>query len=386
MTRRMNLAAWSAAALSAPWWLGASAQVSKQPPVAVNQQSGAPTAPAAPAAKGQQPPAQSSPSAAIPQRPNFDVYWCVTGTNAAAVSPAGLPVRTDIIILYDHLFGRYPATYPDRVQYEGIPQAVNMAQHLAKVRTDLARMVPDVNFSGVVVIDYENWAPDWTLINPEMTRACIQYTRQRNPGRTQAQIEAIAQAEFDEASRRFMLETIRLCKQLRPNAKWGYYAYPDTWRADRFRAMRWLWDASDVIMPSIYAINRSVTSGAARAGEAPAQQYVNAVTDLIRLSREVGGPNKPVLAFIWFRYHQVNKQFGLQMLNDTDLRTMIRVPREAGADGLILWDHLDERAYVPTFRDFVTGKAAPELRLVSRPSPDSPLLRAPAAGVGGSRR
>lgn len=45
----------------------------------------------------------------------------------------------------------------------GLPQLGNLTAHLAKVRKDVATLLPDPNFDGYAVIDWEVWRP-WMVI------------------------------------------------------------------------------------------------------------------------------------------------------------------------------------------------------------------------------
>ncbi len=326
---------------------------------------------AAACAQTRQPPALQDAQQQSLQRPFYDVYWCVTGALANQAPPTGMNVRQDIVIFYDHRFGLYPRFAGSEVRNGGIPQATDMGKHLAQVRKDLDRDMPDRNFAGIAVIDYEGWWPDWETQNVEIKRASQQYARQRNPGKTAAQIDQIAKAEFEVAAKSVMLETLLLCKQARPKAKWGYYAYPDLWRPERFATATyaWLWEASDVIMPSIYALKKSVPdAGSPKPTEIKLSDYKKEITDVIALSRRYAGPNKPVLPFVWFRYHDVNKDYANQLVNDMDLDAMMNVPKAAGADGVIIWNHIVEQRWVTDFRNFTQSKAKPLVNAAVKPS------------------
>ena len=312
----------------------------------------------------------------------FDMYWCFTGTKRGEFSTAGLPVRTDVVILYEHRLGLYPSLYNNTVQNGGVPQAVNMSAHLAKVRTDLDREIPDRNFAGVAIIDYEAWFPDFDQSKEEFRQLSRQLARQRNPGRSPAEIETIARAEFNEAARRFMLETLLLGKQLRPNAKWGYYAYPDAWNSERFRSFRWLFEQSDVIMPDIYphhfTVPDNVTPGP---WQIRASDRRKIILDTLAVARDLAGPKKPVLAFVMFSYHQWNKQYAGKIVNDLDLDLLLNVPRDAGADGLILWHHMDDAQYIASYRDFIRNSLQGALSRAA-----TSALRAPANPQGAKPR
>jgi hyaluronoglucosaminidase len=51
----------------------------------------------------------------------------------------------------------------------GVPQKVDMNAHLAKVRLDVARAIPNPDYDSLAVIDFERWRPlfdlNWTNRN-----------------------------------------------------------------------------------------------------------------------------------------------------------------------------------------------------------------------------
>lgn len=108
-------------------------------------------------------------------------------------------------------------------------QNVNLSDHLAKVQTDIEAAIPDVNFDGYAVIDYEAWRPlydiNWSSRN--IYRKYSQEIIQEKFNLTnRATVQYLARFEFDLAAKTFLLETINLAKKLRPNGKWGFWEYP----------------------------------------------------------------------------------------------------------------------------------------------------------------
>lgn len=54
----------------------------------------------------------------------------------------------------------------------------------------------------------------------------IRLTRQQHPHWSAKMVEYQAEKDYEKASQKFFVETIRLGKLLRPKAKWGYYLFP----------------------------------------------------------------------------------------------------------------------------------------------------------------
>lgn len=68
----------------------------------------------------------------------------------------------NITILYDP--GRFPALLKDKsgdlfYRNGGVPQEGNITEHLEIFRTHIDQIIPDRNFSGYGVIDFESWRP-----------------------------------------------------------------------------------------------------------------------------------------------------------------------------------------------------------------------------------
>ena len=79
-----------------------------------------------------------------------------------------------------------------------------MALHLAKVEKDVDKFVPNPEFSGPLVIDYESWRPlldlNWGSRSHYLYES-IKWVRQRFPQLSERLAKRIATDEFDRASR-----------------------------------------------------------------------------------------------------------------------------------------------------------------------------------------
>ena len=64
----------------------------------------------------------------------------------------------------------------------------------------------------------------------------------------------------------------------------------------------------------------------------------------------------------------VNKDYANQLVNDMDLDAMMNVPKAAGADGVIIWNHIVEQRWVTDFRNFTQSKAKPLVNAAVKPS------------------
>lgn len=111
----------------------------------------------------------------------------------------------------------------------GVPQEGNLTLHLDYFRRHLNEQIPNANFSGIGVIDFESWRPifrqNWASLQIYRDYS-IDLERQRHPGWSQKALQLEASKSFERAGKIFMQKTLELAKKLRPMASWGYYAYP----------------------------------------------------------------------------------------------------------------------------------------------------------------
>ena len=84
--------------------------------------------------------------------------------------------------------------------------------------------IPNPDFDGIGVIDWEAWRPQWeqnfdTLaIYRQKSRELVQ---SRHPTWDDDKIELVAELEWTQAAKLYMESTLELAKKLRPKAVWG---------------------------------------------------------------------------------------------------------------------------------------------------------------------
>jgi hypothetical protein len=320
-----------------------------------------------PAAPTSSAPPAPSPAAEAPAAKPYDYWWHVTGKSADAVLFPGAPFRTDVAFLYEHDAGQYPRIYKGREEHGGVPQRANLSAHLAELARDIQRDIPDLNFSGWAVLDYEAWDPVWELTKPEYREASKEIVRRNSPGRPDADVERLAKANYESGAKRFMLDTLKEAKRLRPKAKWGYYAFPWPSYAVYQQKTQWLWDASDALFPCLYADKQGLPNSAAKIG--PLQREVTVYqSDLrgrIALCKRFA-PGKPVIALLWVRYDGIGSPIFGQFVNDDDLSAMLTVPKAAGADGAIFWNQAQSPAEATDLNRFVRARLTSEITRANR--------------------
>jgi hypothetical protein len=124
----------------------------------------------------------------------------------------------------------------------GVPQAANLSTHLAELRRTVPLFIPDPEWDGMAVFDFEKWTNVWELmISPAPPGAwhsicyqnySIELERQAHPTWSEAQLVAAATVSYETAATEWLVQTLRTCRSIRPKAKWGLYGYPIEARYD----------------------------------------------------------------------------------------------------------------------------------------------------------
>ncbi|XP_046399969.1 hyaluronidase-like [Ischnura elegans] len=254
------------------------------------------------------------------------------------------------VIMYDP--GEFPAIVDDsgndpgpskravNIRNGGVPQQGNLTLHLKSFRAELEKMIPDPTFSGVAVIDFEFWRPSWkenwgTLLKyRELSRKLVQ---SKHPSWNKNQVESEAKQKFEYSARKFMEETLKLAKRLRPNGRWGYYAFPycynftpgnpgpecSTTAIDGNSRIRWLYDGSTALFPSVYLESKKLTE------EENYEFIYSRVNEAKRVTR---GSSTPVYPYVRYNYRDAPI-----FLSKVDIFNSMVVPRLLKADGVMIW-------------------------------------------------
>ncbi|KAM6948025.1 hyaluronidase-2 [Lycodopsis pacificus] len=257
-------------------------------------------------------------------------------------------VRQNLTIFYGDRLGLYPYFTPDNTAMNGgLPQVASLSKHLEKMPEGVQKYIREPGATGLAVIDWEEWRPLWVRnweTKDVYRRHSRELVRQKNPTWPLEQVGKVAQQEFEMSARKFMLETLRYAKNLRPNQLWGFYLFPDCYNHDyrstlenytgrcpdvevaRNEQLKWLWTESTALFPSIYmaTVLRSSDSG---------RRFVrNRVKEGMRLASSGDGLARPV--FVYTRPTYTNS---LEQLTETDLVSTIGESVALGAAGIIMW-------------------------------------------------
>ena len=270
----------------------------------------------------------------------------------------------------------------------GVPQAANLTAHLENIRATMGGWLPDPEWAGNAVFDFEDWTPVWAQNNNPSWWHGVRYQNlsialvgAAHPTWNSSQILAAAQEEFEAAAVAFFVQTLQLCRALRPHAAWGFYGLPASapgpcvangpdpspqcgyrnpaagpaLRAEN-DAIAAVWAASSGIFPSIYIpaghntsdwFSRNADYIAGMAEEAARLASTNAPP----------GSQVPVRPFAWNYYHD-----GESLLLPADMAASINAPLPAGADGVVLWGSPtpDQNSEMTTYVNSTLGPLALE--------------------------
>ncbi|XP_074139421.1 hyaluronidase-3 [Sminthopsis crassicaudata] len=253
----------------------------------------------------------------------------------------------NVTIFYKNQFGLYPYLGPTGViHHGGVPQAVPLKKHLTLVASQISGLMHK-GFRGLAVLDWEEWHPLWNWnwgrrrIYRKASRA---WAQQQWPDLSPKQQRLEARAAFEGAARALMEDTLRLGQALRPGGLWGFYRFPlcrSPWpsrhnytgkcqKADKTYndQLRWLWEASSALFPSIYLPpDLPVVYRKAYA------RY--RLEEAFRVARFAHPRALPVLA-----YTRLTHLGSGRFLSQNDLVQTIGVSVALGAEGIVLWGNL----------------------------------------------
>lgn len=179
----------------------------------------------------------------------------------------------NITIFYEGKLGLYPSyAGQTRPINGGVPQNASLDRHLSVAREDISTYIPDEDFEGLAVVDWESWRPVWERnwdSKEVYWKASRELARAEHPHLSPERIDAAAKQEFESAARNFMEETLKLAQRQRPNGLWGYYGFPNCYNSykennanytgecparemKRNDQLLWLWNVSSALYPDIY--------------------------------------------------------------------------------------------------------------------------------------
>uniref|UniRef100_A0A1E1W6F5 Hyaluronidase n=1 Tax=Pectinophora gossypiella TaxID=13191 RepID=A0A1E1W6F5_PECGO len=301
-------------------------------------------------------PEDDTPVLTSPRTPPFEVYWNVPTMQCSSkkihftnlFDKFGILQNSNdsfrgekIAILYDP--GFFPALFRNessgklRFRNGGVPQEGDLDLHLKAFRSVLDQSIPDKEFSGIGIIDFESWRPILRQNFGEVVpykAVSYEIERDRHWWWPQQWIHDEAKKRFEDAARLFMQNTIAAAKQMRPRAKWGYYGFPYCFNMASNNMNQhcaknvhgendqidWLWMESTALYPSVYSFKQLTTS-----------QLTQLISGRIQEAARVRRTHTPILPYFWFRY----KDGGF--LTEADLQAALKTFNLSHASGFIIW-------------------------------------------------
>eukprot|EP01052_Picozoa_sp_SAG31_P021795 SAG31_NODE_1703_length_7495_cov_3.115062_1_plen_387_part_00 len=231
-----------------------------------------------------------------------------------------------------------------------LPQQVDMAAHLQKVRAGVAGWIPDKSWRGNAVLDFEAWTPIWERngryfgpgVMNRYQNLSLQLVQKQHPSWPLAKQLDAAKSQFESAALNLLVQTLHTAKAVRPAARWGFYGYPMTCKepwmppSDKVHNGKWCEAANDRLAPlyreqtgSFPSIYMPKDAGHHWPNSTALWQYASgSVAEAVRQR----GNGVPVLVYIWPRYLN-----GTTFLSDEDLKTSLMAPWQGCADGIVIW-------------------------------------------------
>lgn len=287
------------------------------------------------------------------QKSPFVAYWNVPSYDCAHkfdidfhLDKYGITANTgqnftgdNIVLFYDNELGYYPF-YSEKTSEPvngGLPQMVNLSIHLEKATEDILKIIPDPNFNGVPIIDWESWRPQWEqnfdtrLI---YRKKSIELVYNKHPEWTNETVKLVALVEFEQAAENMMESTLRLAKDLRPNARWGFYHYPYCYNKKKPGSctqtailtnnnITWLFDSTTALYPSIYMHGSQVKK---------AEFVQGVISEALRI-RNISR-NHFIDIYPYARYQYSYSEL---FLTKNDLNVTVLQAAEMGLSGIVFW-------------------------------------------------
>ncbi|XP_028439408.1 hyaluronidase-3 [Perca flavescens] len=258
-------------------------------------------------------------------------------------------------IFYRDRLGKYPYLSRDGSKVNGgIPQLGHLSAHLSLAVTQLSGSLQP-NFTGLAVIDWEEWQPLWERnfgTKLEYRRQSKLLVRQERPDLSEWAATSLARQKFEESARKFMEETLRSALRERPKGLWGFYGFPACFNKQKRKTdqiytgrcrsetkkqndrLSWLWRQSTALYPSVYLPQRLAGSSDA------ALMVRHRLLEALRVASVWHHGNNTNHATPVLPYARLAFTHTLTLLNKTDLMHTLGESAALGAAGVVLWGEL----------------------------------------------
>ncbi|KAK3880582.1 hypothetical protein Pcinc_014940 [Petrolisthes cinctipes] len=283
--------------------------------------------------------------------PAFTVYWnvptqqCLKFGVHINVSAFGIVQNSNDLFYGDkvNIFykpGLFPTLTADgRVAVNGgIPQNGSLISHTQAFTKRVQKLLPD-NYSGIAVLDFEEYYPSLAMNRPEYLKASYSWVASAHPDWPHSRVVEEAERTFNHTAREFFEVLLWLGRELRPQALWGYYHYPychdyqpgnphcKPQVMEHNNACVWLIRGSTALYPSIYITEHRGWSARARR-----LMTLGRLGEAIRMRHRALATYTPILPYFWYRYHDTS-----QFLSGVDVVNTLGLVRVLGLEGAVVW-------------------------------------------------
>jgi len=352
------------------------------------------------------------------QAPDFAYHWGIFTSPydlkfgskvdwASRLDFQGAPIVKDFVTLYEHDFVVDARSQGIALMYTNRDYWTTVRDRLRTLIDREAAMTPGVRH---ICLDIEFLDTKWGNrtggpgIYPNSGHGATQfdawftYMRNNRPNEIQglstSDQEAVLARTYETAVREFFLGCLREARAVRNDVKWGFYGYPNRRYAEYLQPaptkwtqinddLRWMFDAVDALYPALYNQILAVPDGKpdrVRGYEWELTFLSNIIRANINEFKRCA-QGKPVICFAGTRYHcPIDPNFAYNFLQPLDLYVALTLPREAGVNGLIIWDMIENQTNYEQHQQFMSAAVNPLVReafAVAPPSEDSLL---PIAG------
>uniref|UniRef100_H2ZVS5 Hyaluronidase n=2 Tax=Latimeria chalumnae TaxID=7897 RepID=H2ZVS5_LATCH len=267
-------------------------------------------------------------------------------------SPLAKARGQDVTIFYANRLGYYPWYTEEEVPINGgLPQNSSLKAHLQKAVKDINYYIPSEDFTGLAVIDWEYWRPQWVRNWDKKDiykRKSQELISQKLRNVSSYDIENVAKLKFEKSAVAFMKMTIQLGIRSRPKGLWGYYLYPDchnynfhdkdytgscpAQEVKRNNELFWLWNCSTALYPSI------ATKKALKNSIKLLHFSQFRVNESIRIAAMTSHDSAlPVFVYTRLGY----REEPLSFLSRQDLVNTIGESAALGAAGFVIWGDMN---------------------------------------------
>jgi len=295
---------------------------------------------------------------------------------------SGFPFSEEQVIAYQSELGLFP---------EGGPAALledrdYLRSHIESVKEAVDSIIPDANYDGYIIIDYEDWSLLWHRTEKAYQQEWISAWEKTNPQGVAAWRDEgdeiywhnIA-ATYNAMTRAFYTATIQQCKAMRPGAKWGFYQQvfkpimvdgtaAKTAMEDN-EDISWLFEASDFICPSLLSPFETVSDGTTKITES--QQTVTHRKEIIKETLKEASKygtkyNIPVIPLFWTCHNGATLDNYQKFCSVETMRATLDSVYENSPHDIFLWYPVSSEIDADAFMKHLTSDFMTALQLVWR--------------------